>query len=132
MMSWLLIGACGIADAGDYYKWTDAHGTVHYSQTPPRESAAQTVRVDETTPVVPLAAPSEKKGAVVESALAKANARAVAANCATARHNVAVLESGKMVASAENNPDVRAIAPAQRRQALTDARAQVATYCSRP
>src|SRR5690242_6876083 len=53
----LLIAAlvAGSAHAGDYYKWTDAHGTVHYSQTPPPpDHASTTVRVSDGAPVAPL------------------------------------------------------------------------------
>ena len=126
-----------VAYAGDYYKWTDAQGTVHYSQTPPQGTAAETVFVTDGSPAAPppgftgkTLTPQEKARVHANAtALKRTNAQAVDANCTTAEANVKTLGSRKMVAPVENNPDVRAMTPEQREQAMSDARAQIETYC---
>ena len=126
-----------VAYAGDYYKWTDAQGTVHYSQTAPQGTTAKTVLVTDGSPAAPppgltgKALTPQEKARVRANAtvLTRTNAQAVDVNCTTAQGNVKTLRTRKIVASVENNPDVRAMTPGQREQALSDARAQIKTYC---
>ena len=127
------------AHAGDYYKWTDAQGTVHYSQTPPPGQAAKTVYVNDNAPTSlppgfgnqPETTQQKAKASENRAALRKANTEAVAANCTDAKGNINVLGGRRMVAKRENNPDVRALTPEQRKQALADSRAQADTYCTK-
>jgi len=133
-----VFGAAG-AHAGDYYKWTDAQGTVHYSQTPPPGQAAKTVYVNDNAPTSlppgfgnqPETAGQKAQAREDRAALRKANAEAVEANCTDAKGNLTVLGGRRMVAKRDNNPDVRALTPEQRKQALADSRAQADTYCTK-
>lgn len=136
----LLIAAlvAGSAQAGDYYKWTDAQGTVHYSQMRPLDHASTVVRVGDGAPVVPLpamsnapsATPEPKAGAQAsQTALQKANAQTLSSNCAIAQKNIASLQGHGMVV-ASGDPKAHALDPDARAQALTDARKEAATYCA--
>ncbi|MEO7148810.1 MAG: DUF4124 domain-containing protein [Rhodanobacteraceae bacterium] len=127
---------CATAQAGDYYKWTDANDTVHYSQTPP-DHAVKTVNVDDDAPTPmppgmgykPPPADIQSHAQSNQAALQKVDSNAVAANCSAARQNLTKLQSGKRLARSDNNAQVRTLTPAQREQARADARAQAAHYC---
>jgi len=134
----LLLGACAIAQAGDYYKWIDAQGTVHYSQTPPPDRASKSVYINDGAPTPPLPGmsstpqtPEQKaKAQSQQAALQNANKDAVSANCKSAQQNVANLQGRRMVVKGGDPDKVRALDPQQREQALADAQKQVKTYCS--
>lgn len=141
LMGLLLIAAlaAGVAHAGDYYKWTDAHGTVHYSQTPPPpDHASTTVRVSDGAPVAPLpgmanapVSPEEKtRVQSSQAALDRANKQTLSDDCATAQKNIASLQGRGMVVASGDPDKVRALDPDQRAQALADARNEAATYCA--
>lgn len=139
-----LVGALGlcacisIAHAGDYYKWKDAHGTVHYSQTPPPDRSTTTMHVsDPAAAALPLGSskgqqtPVQKAQAkTAQSALLKTDAKAANRNCASARDNVGRLQTSKMIVNSDNPDTARALDPKQRKQALNKARDQAAYYCA--
>jgi len=132
----LLLAVGLAAHAADFYKWTDAQGTVHYSQTPPQDRVAKTVYVNDGAPTAPLPGlstapqtPEQKaKAQSDQAAVQKTNTQALAANCASAQQNIADLQSRRMVVG---SGDAHALDPQQREQALADARTQAATYCPR-
>jgi hypothetical protein len=66
------------ASAGDVYKWKDANGVTHYSQTPPPKGSAEYRMY--------LYAQREAKKTAESPAVTQ---------CTTARSNVTMLESGK-------------------------------------
>ena len=85
--------------AGNVYKWIDAEGQVHYSQTPPptgpvtiqRQGALQPSVISPPAPVLPAESPAKNKPpestqAAVETAAEKAK------RCAAARERLAFLE----------------------------------------
>ncbi|GEM_PF-409573 len=134
-----LVMAVANAHAGDYYKWTDAHGTVHFSQTPPpagQKSKLVHVENGASTPpppgldYQPQTAAQKAKAISAQSALERADVKAVDANCATARRNITQLALDKPLALS-NASDVQTLTPDQRTQALADAQTQAAKYCSR-
>ncbi|HET6913118.1 MAG TPA: DUF4124 domain-containing protein [Rhodanobacteraceae bacterium] len=134
----LLLAACVVAQAGDYYKWTDAQGTVHYSQTPPPDRTSKSVYVDDGAPTPPLPGtgsapqtPEQKAQAQSQqAALQSANKEAVSANCKAAQQNVANLQGRRMVVKSGDPDKARALDSQQREQALADAQKQVTLYCS--
>ncbi len=71
--------AISAAVAGDVYKWKDANGVTHYSQTPPPKGSAEYRMY--------LYAKREAQKAAAQS---PGNSQ-----CETARSNVSLLESGK-------------------------------------
>jgi hypothetical protein len=135
----LLLATCAVAQAGDYYKWTDAQGTVHYSQTPPTDHDSKAVYVNDGNPAAPLpgmnaATTPEQKAAqqANRAAVQNANAQAVAANCKTAQQNISDLQGHRILVKAGGDPaDAHALDPQAREQALADAQKHAATYCTK-
>lgn len=80
--------------AGNVYKWTDASGQVHYSQTPPADNAAAAKAVRDLQPGVSIAAPAKPAPAPAPAAKAAPAESAEAKNkrCAAAKERVAYLE----------------------------------------
>jgi Domain of unknown function (DUF4124) len=125
---------CAAAFAGQYYKWTDAHGTAHYSAEPPRDGHAKLIRVRDGQP--PTAAPVPGKvgtdnAKAAGSALHQANKVAVQNNCITARHNLSTLQKDPVVVHRSPDEINKALDAQQRKQAIADARAQETKYCRR-
>lgn len=134
----LLLAACAVAQAGDYYKWTDAQGTVHYSQTPPPDHASKSVYVNDSARTAALPGmnaasqtPEQKVRARSQrAALEQANTETVSADCKTARQDIRNLQGRRMVVKGGDPANAHALDPQQREQALADAKRQAATYCS--
>jgi hypothetical protein len=134
----LLLAACAVAQAGDYYKWTDAQGTVHYSQTPPPDHASKSVYVNDDARTAPLPGmnptPQTREQKVrarsERAAMQQANTETVSTNCKTARQDIRNLEGRRMVVKGGDPADAHALDPQQREQALADAQKQAALYCS--
>ncbi len=74
----LCFGLAASAMAADVYKWKDAKGVTHYSETPPPKGSAE----------YRMFLYAKREGA-------KAAVSAEANQCTTARSNVSLLESGK-------------------------------------
>lgn len=130
-----------LAAAQQIYKWTDAQGTVHYSQSPPpqgtnykqmtlagvTESAdpgddapARQPATDDTSSDTPAPAPS------APMADTPANRTKL---CATLQSNLATLHgSGPVVMQQNGKPAV--LDDAQRKQQIASANAQYRQYCS--
>jgi len=77
----LLLFASASAAATDMYKWKDANGVTHYSETPPPGQRAEARRMDGSDPVQP-----ETQAATAESP-----------QCTTARQNLSLLGGNKQV-----------------------------------
>lgn len=133
------MGFCDVVLAGDYYKWIDAQGTAHYSQTPPLGKNAKTINVDDKarTPPPPgmgygpLPADVQARAQADQDALQKIDIKAANSNCAAARQNIANLESGKKLVAPDSTGQLRTLDATRRAQALDDARAQTARFCSK-
>lgn len=84
--------------AGNIYKWTDAQGQVHYSQTPPRHGAVVAKPQSSVQPGVSLQAPpppvppSIARTAAPEKTPAPETAEAKAKRCANSRQRLQFLE----------------------------------------
>ena len=133
----LAAAVCVAAQASDYYKWKDANGTVHYSQTAPANEKAQTIYVNDgaTTPPPPgldyqPQTPQKQAAALdAQARLHKVDSDTMIANCVAARQNIARLEGGKMVVNSGDPDTAHALNAEQRQQALGAARQQAAQYC---
>ncbi|WP_426662690.1 DUF4124 domain-containing protein [Rhodanobacter aciditrophus] len=125
-----------LAAAQQIYKWTDAKGTVHYSQSaPPEGTRFQQVKL--AGGVESADAPAAQPN--TESASAPADAPAPAAPvadtpanrarlCATLKANLATLQgSGPVVMQQGGKPAV--LSDAQRQQQVATANAQYRQYC---
>lgn len=139
-----LLGAAALAHAERVYKWTDAQGVTHYSDSPPPAEAqnVQTVRVsggDRPHADQPAAdAAGDKADPTKPPAKAEPPANANVAdtpenrakNCATARSNLEMLESKFPLSMPNKDGKQEALADDKRRQAaIADTRAQIAQYC---
>ena len=118
------------AHAGQYYKWKDGQGVVHYSQTPPPNQPTQSVFVSDTQPPPGLSQSLPHKGQAGQAAdLRKVDAQASAANCATAKLNIDRLQHSRTIVSTGDADTARTLDSDQRRKALEVARRQQARYC---
>ncbi|MEO9077850.1 MAG: DUF4124 domain-containing protein [Rhodanobacter sp.] len=119
------------------YKWTDATGTVHYSEAPPTQGTKFS-KVTTTGTVEPLAKPASKGNA--EESSGGSNEPAPAAKkvadtpenrkslCASLKANLATLQdSGPVVMEQNGKPS--ALDAAQRKQQAATAQGQYDQYC---
>lgn len=126
----LLLPPLAIAQA---YKWTDASGTVHYSETPPAQGTHyKTVRttgtVEAPVPMAP-AANHEDSEAAPEPAKPVADTPENRTKlCTSLKTNLAALQGSGPVVMKQNGKDT-ALDADQRKQQVTTAQSQYAQYC---
>ncbi len=130
----LLLAPLAMAQA---YKWTDANGTVHYSDTPPPKGT-QVKRITTTGTVQPLAQPAhaasgESQGNAEAAPAAPAQPVADTPEnrkklCGTLKSNLDILRDKKPVVVQEGNQS-RVLDDAQRKQQQTTAESQYKQYC---
>ncbi len=119
------------------YKWTDANGTVHYSEAPPTQGTKYT-KVTTTGTAEPLSNPvshANAEGSSEDSNEPRPAPRTVAdtpANrkslCDSLQSNLATLQSsGPVVMQKDGKPN--ALDAAQRKQQIDTAQAQYNQYC---
>jgi hypothetical protein len=119
------------------YKWTDAHGTVHYSETPPAQGVHYTQVTTSggsraATPQAPAAQPengSPAQPAKASSAPVADTPENRAALCASLKSNLALLNSSTPVVR-QDGGTTKALDDTQRKQEAATANAQYAQYCS--
>ncbi|WKE64943.1 DUF4124 domain-containing protein [Gallaecimonas kandeliae] len=90
----LLAGQTKDKDDNLVYRWVDAKGNVHFSQTPPPGQKATSLEVDapkpSSTPPAPIAPPEPKKEDKLDPSLAKLKGQLKEA-CDRARENLKTL-----------------------------------------
>jgi hypothetical protein len=122
------------AVAAQVYKWTDASGTVHYSETPPPQGTRFT-RVSTSSIEQPAAtpAPAKKAEAAPEPAAETATLPDTPENrarlCSSLKANLDVLKGSDPVVMEQQGKAV-ALDEAQRSEQLEQAQAQYAQYCA--
>lgn len=125
-----LLAVAAAATGGDYYKWVDANGTVHYAQQPPQGRPSQRIDVDSGSGIAP--PPEATRSADQGKSLRAADARYREQACAAARENLRLLESGQRMIVSGGVDEGTKLTADQRAKALTDARAQIAEACGKP
>lgn len=118
------------------YKWTDAKGTVHYSQTPPTNGTKYSiVELNVTAPPAPQPQPPTANDSA-QAAPTPATRQTVAdtpANraklCDSLQSNLAAL-SGSQPVVMQVDGQQKLIDSAQRQQQLANTRAEYQRYCS--
>ncbi len=128
-------------------KWVDADGKVHYSDTPPPEVSAQTVRnisgkgqADAPASYSPKSY-AEREAEMKKSKQAKdeasqkqaqkdADAEAKKNNCAAARENARILEESPRLVTYDANGERSFIDDSTRAQRLEDARKTISSNCN--
>ncbi|MEO5830433.1 MAG: DUF4124 domain-containing protein [Rhodanobacter sp.] len=118
------------------YKWTDAGGTVHYSEAPPAQGT-KFVKVTTTGTVEPMAPPAAVETSESNATPAPAAAEPIADTpdnraklCSTLQTNIAALRSGGPVVMQQNGKSV-ALDEAQRNQQVASAQAQYDQFCAK-
>ncbi|MCE5234277.1 MAG: DUF4124 domain-containing protein [Mizugakiibacter sp.] len=131
------------AFAGQVYKWTDAKGTVHYSDAPPPQGAHYSrVRVGGAGAEVPDAAAGTAQAAAPATGTAAAAPAAPAGHvadtpenraklCADLQKNMALLESSQALTVDGDGGKQQTLDATQRSQELATARDQYQRYCGR-
>lgn len=115
------------------YKWTDASGTVHYSEMPPAQGTKFS-KVTTTGTVQPLAPPAPAQTSSTAAAPAAAPVQMAdtpenrSTMCTSLKSNLAALQgSGPVVMQQNGKPT--ALDDAQRKQQTSAAQAQYDQYC---
>jgi len=124
------------AMAQQVYKWTDASGSVHYSDTPPpKGSSSKKITLSGVTESAPAPAKSATPAHDQTSGSAEAPAQPVAdtpANrktlCSTLKGNLDILRDKKPVVVQEGNQS-KVLDDTQRKQQQSTAEAQYKQYC---
>ncbi|KRE85415.1 hypothetical protein ASG75_07420 [Rhodanobacter sp. Soil772] len=126
----LLLAPLAVAQV---YKWTDASGTVHYSEAPPAQGTKFS-KVTTTGTVEPLAAPASSETADRREAPAEP-AKPVADTpenrskmCDALKANLAALQGSGPVTMQQDGKTV-ALDDAQRKQQTASAQAQYDQFC---
>ncbi|WP_243050652.1 DUF4124 domain-containing protein [Dyella sp. RRB7] len=130
----LLVAPLAAAQA---YKWTDANGTVHYSDAPPAQGTKYS-KVTTTGTVEPLAAPAPESNSAASDASAKpAQGNKPVANtpqnraefCSAVKSNIDTLKSDGPVVM-EQDGQQKVIDADQRKQQQAAAETQYQQFCA--
>lgn len=119
------------------YKWTDAHGTIHFSETPPPTGTNyKKIRTNGSADPLVAPAPAASSGGSLE-ATPSAPAQPVADTpenreklCSTLKANLAALQGQGPVVMQQGGKNV-ALDTSQRTQQISAAQAQFQQYCGR-
>lgn len=131
-----LLAVAPVVGAQQIYKWTDAHGTVHYSQSAPAQGTYQQVKLAAGVET-PTAAPAQPATAKPETSAAPAPTAAQMADtpnnraklCATLKSNLATLQgTGPVVMQQGAKPAL--LDAEQRKQQIAHANAQYQQFCT--
>lgn len=143
----LLLSFISMSAHAGLNKWVDENGKVHYSDTPPTNAKVESVRVitgkgQEAAPADYSSknysqreaelkkARQEKKDAAEKSAREADQQEARKRNCAAARENLRVLESGTRLVTYDENGERSFMDDAARAERLNEARSVVSNNCN--
>lgn len=141
-LPWVLFLVFAGPAAAAMYKWTDADGNVHYSQTPPPSGQAEEMAPPPPSPLSPEEAEKRREQsrrsllgeekpqgeAAAEGSDQAGNAEARAKACDQARHNLQVLKQGRRIRDAEGN--VTVLDEKEHAQRMAETRAQIEQLCT--
>jgi len=120
--------------AAQVYKWTDASGTVHYSEAPPAQGTKY-VKVTTTGTVEPLVAPAPSEAAESHREAPAEPTQPVADTpenrgklCESLKSNLAALQGSGPVVMQQGGKSV-ALADTQRKQQIANAQTQYDQFC---
>lgn len=141
----LLLLALPAGALAELYRWVDAQGRVHYSDSPPPSDAksSKTLSAPPAANPAPAAASKswqekemefrERRAAEAEAQAKKEKeaeeARQKKANCEAARKNLQLLESGQRVVTTNAQGEREFLDDAARQKAINDARKAVESWC---
>jgi hypothetical protein len=117
------------------YKWTDAGGTVHYSESPPPAQGTQYKQVKTNGSVTPLVAPAPAVNPAQASTAPAAPASPIADTpenrhtlCESLKTNIAALQGSGPVVMQQDGKST-ALDDSQRKEQTGSAQAQYQQYC---
>jgi len=133
---------------GEVYTWKDAKGKVHYSDTPPPDSDAKTMRSANSAATPAASAPAPKKSlaeqeldfrkrktegeeARAKAEKDKADTEEKSKNCEQAKAQLQALESGQRIARYNAQGERIVLDDAGREQETTSARKSVQSWCGK-
>lgn len=121
------------AHAQTFYKWKDASGATHYSDTPPPKGNAAKLKVrgsvEAQSAPEPAQASSARPAAGPSPELREAEARYQEQSCAAARRDVASVQGGKMLVNSSDPTQAKRLDASQRQDALAAAQDRVKQFC---
>ncbi len=132
----------GVAGAQQIYKWKDANGVTHFSQTPPaagthysKMSLTSAPEVSSNPPTAAGADNNQADNNPAPQPAASGNTQPDTPSnrvqlCKQLSSNIAVLSSKQPVVTAGSNGKQQVMSDSAREQQLATARAQQARYCS--
>jgi len=146
ILSLLVMLGLSFAASAEMYRWVDAQGKVHYSDSPPPAGAKSSKAISTPPPAAPAspgAAPktwqekemdfrqrqSTQAEAQAKKAKEEAEAKQKKENCEAARKNLQTLESGQRVATTNEQGEREYMDDAARQKAINDARKAVDSWC---
>lgn len=112
-----------------YYKWTDANGAVHYSDTPPEGRRANVVRVRQGASVTSETAAPAPAATSAVAPLQQVEQAWQEQACRSARNDLAILKSGKLVVAGDSPEEAKRMSDADREASMAGAQARVEQYC---
>jgi hypothetical protein len=142
----ILLSLLSLSAHAGMHKWVDADGKVHYSDTPPPDTKAESVRnmsgKGQQAAPVDYSSKSyaereaelrksrqEKQEAGEKSAREKAQKEDRTRNCSVARENLRALEDGARLVTYDENGERRFLDDDAREQRLNDAQSAVKANC---
>ncbi|MET0330980.1 MAG: DUF4124 domain-containing protein [Dyella sp.] len=113
------------------YKWTDASGTVHYSETPPARGSYKTLRASGSAQALAPASAASSPPAPTQAGTATGNAANPSKLCEDLQRNMNLLQGTDALSVTDaNGAQVPMDAP-RRAQELALAQAQFKLYCTK-
>ena len=132
------------AQAGKIYKWTDASGAVHYTQTPPPDKHVQEMNVKVDEPKPDTADKSKdakqkqtenkavnKEQAEQKAAIEKKNAEITQENCKRANQRLRTISAGGRMYDINDKGERVYWDDAKRDSELSDAQQSVDKWCNK-
>jgi hypothetical protein len=118
-----------------FYKWKDANGTMHYTDTPPPKVRSTTfvtrstgdTSVQQAVQTHEAAAKTDPKQD--EQALQQADAQYRSAGCKAAREDVKLAQGDRMLVAGKDAESAKALTAEERAKAASDAQARITELC---
>jgi hypothetical protein len=130
----LLAAVCPLAFA-QAYKWKDAQGVTHYSDSPPPESSAKVEKIKMTggvnapSPAQPAPAKSSTAGSPPPGSPVADNPANRAKLCDSLRKNMEVLQKEAVVSMDDGKGGTQQLDAAGRQRQVETTQAQMTLYC---
>ena len=131
----LLFGLSGLSLASTMYKWVDANGGVHYSQTPPKGKYtvinSQTQQIVASNQTSQADATNSKPTATSQPTTQANNApvRLSTSDCSTLGQTLATLQSGQRVYESDANGQRAYVTDDQRAQQIQQYQQEMSSAC---